>query len=196
LRKLPLILSLFLVIAGICTTAEATPYTITDITYFTATGTNAPEDYVSHGWGAVDKLDGMFDYVKWQHQYTFNPPLGTITSASIAISLIDDEIDRICRWFNTYEIGIGFAESGQWDFGEIDTGTYAYNVNGAYLGDGSFFMTIASLGGDFSILSSTLTIDYDSTGTANAVPEPTYSLFLGTGLLGLAALGRKRLLKK
>lgn len=193
MRKLILILNVALLFFGICATANAIPYTVIDTTYFTADGTNATEDYVAHGWGDVDKLDGSGDYVKWQHQYAFSPPLGTITSATLEISLNDDETDRLFR-LCTYEMGLVFDESGQWTFGEVDTGTYGYNADGSYLGDGSFFVTIGSLWGDFSIVSSTLTINYDSTGDQAPVPEPASLLLLGTGLIGIATIGRKRLL--
>jgi hypothetical protein len=175
---------------ALCSTASAIPYTLTDITYFTASGTNAAEDYVDHGWGDVNTLNGASDYVVWQHQYTFTPPLGTITSASLEISLFDDEKDCFFPW--TYELGLIIDESGNWSIGEIDTGSYGYNLNGSYLADGSFYVGIASVWGDFTISSSKLTIAYD----AAPVPEPATLFLMGSGLVGLAGLGRKKMLRK
>lgn len=193
MKKLVLCLSILLLILGFHETAAAIPYTLTDTTTFTENGTNAPEDLVSYGGASVSALEGIGDYVTWKHQYNFDPPLGTITSASIAIELADDDVDRIWR-INSYELGFLYDESGHWAFGEVDAGTYGYNVNGAYLADGSFTMTIGSLWGDFSLLSSRLTINYDSDVSAAPVPEPASLLLLGTGLIGITALTKVKLI--
>jgi hypothetical protein len=188
-KKICLVCFTLLLPLVLCATAGAMPYTLTDITYFTADGTNAEEDYVDHGWGDVNRLDGMADYVVWEHQYAFDPPLGTITSASLEIYLEDDEKDTFFPW--TYELGLIVDESGNWGINEIDTDTYGYSLNGSFLADGSFRVGIASVWGDFLISSSKLTIDYN----AAPVPEPASLFLMGTGLIGLTALGRKKFLR-
>lgn len=193
MKKLILLLCAFLFTLGFYESAAAIPYTLTDTTTFDSQGTNAPEDLVAYGGSSVSRLEGIGDYVTWQHQYTFSPPLGTITSAALEIALFDDETDRFWR-SNSYELGFLYDESGHWAIGEVDTGTYGYNLNGSYLADGSFYVTIASLWGDFSIKSSTLTINYDSAGSPAPVPEPASLLLLGTGLIGIAALTRVKLI--
>ena len=60
MKKIILMLAFVLCIGGVAGAA-----TLTDTTQFTATGTIAPEDFVSRGWGDVNKLDGFLDYVVW-----------------------------------------------------------------------------------------------------------------------------------
>jgi hypothetical protein len=192
----------FLLIIGVCGTAAAFPYTLTDTTNFSTTTATSPDgsvDYIAHGGGAVDVLEGAGDFVKWQHQYSFDPPLGTITSAILELSLVDDEIDRFCvfNWATPYEVGFVYTESGQLAVGEVDTDTYGLNIDTSYLGDGKFAVLLGSLWGDFSIQYSRLTINYDSDGVSPApVPEPASLLLMGIGLLGITTLSRKKLLIK
>lgn len=164
--------------------AYATPITFTDTTKFSKTGTDAVGDLVAYGGSSVSFLTGFGDYVTWKHLFTFAPPAAEILEATLKLSLVDDEIDT---WkLSTWEFAFGIAENGQWDIGAINTGSYLFGVNVAALEDGEFEILLKSVGGDFSITQSDLTITYQP------VPEPSTILLVTAGLLGVGYFARKR----
>jgi len=167
--------------------AVAVPITFTDTTTFSAGGTN-DADLVSYGGNYVNQLEGFGDHVRWTHHFMekFDTSTPQVLSGTLALALHDDR-----DW--SWEFGFGWAEDGTWGFGEVDTGVYSFNVDTSFLEDGLFTVTLASLGGDFFIDTSDLRITYDS---AAPVPEPATMLLFGVGLIGIAGLGRRKLIKK
>jgi hypothetical protein len=166
-------------------TNRAAAVVIVDTTLFTPTGTTASSDLDGYGYGTVNKLDGIFDYVAWTHHFVFDPALDMINSGVLSLSLRDDG-----GRYDGINLAFGMAEDRQWSFGQVNTGIYSYDVGLHTLVDGSFSVILASLLGDFFIESSVLRIDY--TPKATPVPEPGTLALVGLGLLGLAMSGRRK----
>lgn len=162
---------------------QASALIITDTTTFNATGTTDDlSDLIASGGDFVNKFEYGGDFVFWKHQFT--PSLDIITG-SIALTLRDDERDSILPW--TWEFAFGYGEDGNWGIGEVDSGIYSFDLAVTSLTDGEYKVKLKSLGGDFYLDKSELTIEY----SAAPVPEPATLILLGAGLLGLAAWGRK-----
>ncbi len=183
-----IIFSIFLSIFFIPNSSVAVSYSIySEITFPSEGGfTMAPAgsiDNVHHGWGSLNKLEGTGDYIYWEHLLNYNPPASLITSADLTLNLSDD---NDCFW----EFGFAWTEGQGWDFlGEIDTGSYALNVDLGELYDGSYYAGIGSAWGDFYLDVAKLTVNYES--SPSAVPEPTTLFLLGTGLVGIGVFRKK-----
>lgn len=172
-------------VIGLASSSHASPITFTDITWFNDTGTVPSVDLVSHGYGSVDKLEGVFDYVSWTHHFEFDPPAQEVLNGTLTVWLTDDADP--C--WQPFEFALGWAEDWSWDFGEAATDTYSYSVTASYLEDGAFTVTLASVLGDFYIDRSELSITY------TPVPLPSAILFLASGLAGLFGFSRIRKLR-
>lgn len=185
MKKLLIILCALSLVFGMVGAAGATPITFTDSTIFYSDHTDPNVDLVSYGGSYVNKLEYITDWVMWTHHFTFDPEVDEVLSGTLTVMLKDDTDP----WYQPFEFAFGWAEDGTWDFGEVNNGSYSYDVSASYLADGSFTIMIASVGGDFFINQSDLEITYEP------IPEPATLILFGTGLIGLAGLGKKKFKK-
>jgi hypothetical protein len=185
MRKILIVMTVFFfVFTG---SSFGAPITLTNVATFNSTGIVSSGDgtasLTGYGRGSVNLLDGSGDYVKWTQAFTFNPsPDNSTINGKLSIRLRDDSNS----WLDGPEFALGWTNNGTWAIGEVDTGTYNYNVS---LQNGALTVTLASLGGDFYIDSSTLTINYSS---ASPVPEPASLVLIGLGMLSVGFFARKR----
>ncbi len=180
-----------LMMIGAFGTANADIITLEDETEFTPTGTDSPEDYVDHKCGDVNYIGcgllGTGDFVTWDHLFQFDPAAEEILSGLLTVTIRDDERKDCGLFLSGCEFAFGFDETGEWAIGEVDTGSYDFDVAVGHLADGSYRVTVGSLLGDFYLVRSVLTIEYVA-----SVPEPGTLALLGLGLLGVGVARRRK----
>jgi hypothetical protein len=190
MKKFTVFLCAMSLVFGLVGIADATPFEYSDW-YIDFT-------YVENG-----------DSKIWEHNINdsgFNPSKDILASVDIDLGLSDDVCPLLdpldLEWggwrrgfisgnFETAELS---ADGVTYDVGEIDFGLYTVSLT-AWLqlqDTGLLDVTLTGTGGDFYFGFSHL----EASGETAPVPEPATMLLVGSGLIGLAGLGRRKFIRK
>ena len=141
---------------------------------------------------AVNKTVSITKSVSWTHNILDQGfTLGSAESASILIEFRDDKSDSWLQPFETALVQIGFFDAQDGGLVLNPTVNWSGNLGLSSLvklnADGTLFVQVTSLLGDFIIGKSTLSV----VAKEVSVPESSSLMLLGLGLLGLGLMRRK-----
>ena len=122
----------------------------------------------------------------------YNPLTDTLSTATLTLNFHDCDISFIICFEGPLEtISLSLDGSGIPGF-EVDSGDTSFGVNVAHLADGILNVNVNWLSGNIRFDESTLVATGNRSTPTAAVPEPGSLILLGSGVILLAIIGRKR----
>jgi len=137
-------------------------------------------------------LMGSFSSVSWTFDINkdgFNPETQDVTSASVTLNLSDDKE----KWYYTEWAILDVGEN--WFLWEVDSGRINYSLMSTMtLSDSGFVdADLYNVGGDFVFNTAKLYAEgTDPIPNSAHTSEPATMFMFGSGLIGVAFLGRKK----
>ncbi len=128
----------------------------------------------------------------------FNALTDTLSTATLTLNFQDSDCDFVffgsCIDLSFETVSLAFDNGSALPSFEVNTGDASFGVNLALLSaDGILNVTVNWISGDIRFDESTLVASGNRSTAAIAVPEAGSLILLGSGIIALAIIGRKRL---
>ena len=167
----------FLGVVFVAGSASALPMSFSDVHY--------PDPNI---W--LDASNNAYSYEHDINDNGYNSATDSILSANLLMYLYDDS-DQDASECVTVEFDSNFQQNF-----EVETCLYKFDVEVSMLDDGVLLVDLAQTHGDFGLGLSVLNVEVDRVEGGLNAPEPATMLLFGTGLIGMAAVGRKKFFNK